>query len=227
MDGIRISVSISDGIYLKNPLDTELGKRIIKAAIEQICDIGYEDFNFKRLAIKADTTEASVYRYFENKYKLLVYLTAWYWGFMHFMVQLDVRNLSDPMSQLKQAISTLVHSRSSILTPEYVDQARLHHVIVENASKVLHTKKVDQLNKEGYYANYKKMVGLIAQTIERIDPEFEFPVALASNLLDQSLNNEYYIEHLPSLTDKLSESDAAAEHTIKMVTYLIDRLLHS
>lgn len=35
---------------------------------------GYEAFTFKKLAEDIGTTEAGIYRYFENKYKLLVYL---------------------------------------------------------------------------------------------------------------------------------------------------------
>lgn len=225
MEGIRFDISISEGIYVKNPLKTDLGKNIIRAAIDLLNDIGFEDFNFKKVAENAGTTEASVYRYFENKYKLLVYLSAWYWDFMLFMVMLDIRNINDPRSQLKQAIATLINSRNSILTPEYIDQTKLHNVMVENATKVFHTKNVDKLNKEGYYANYKKMVKTISEMINKIDHNYNFPIALASTIVEQSLNNEYYIEHLPSLIDAVSSTSNPAMQTIEMINYMIDRLL--
>ena len=37
-----------------------------------------EEFTFRKLAQKINTTEASVYRYFENKHRLLIYILAWY-----------------------------------------------------------------------------------------------------------------------------------------------------
>jgi len=225
MEGVKINVSISEGIFIKNPLETNLGKKVISNAIELFCDLGYEEFNFKKLANKAETTEASVYRYFENKFRLLVYLSEWYWDFMYFVMMLDIRNLKNPHKKLKQAISTLVNSRNSILTPKYINQNKLHLIIIENASKVLHTKNVDELNKEGYYRNYKKIVSQLSQLIMEINSTYSFPVSLASILIEQSLNNEYYIEHLPNLTDKFEKPPSPADQTVCMLEYLIDRLM--
>jgi len=132
-----------------------------------IAEIGFEELNFKKLAIAMDSTEASVYRYFENKYKLLTYLVSWYWDFMH----------------------------------------------------------LDTLNKEGYYVNYKKIVKTLSEIILEIDPDFKFPKAFATNLIEQSLNNEYYIDHLPSLTDVSGVDVDARVETIKMIEYLIARVL--
>jgi len=76
MQAISITIAINDSIYLRDPLKTSLGKRIIKNSILLIDDIGFEEFNFKKLAVFMNSTEASVYRYFENKYKLLTYLVG-------------------------------------------------------------------------------------------------------------------------------------------------------
>ena len=225
MPQIKISISVNDNIFLRDPLDTALGKKIIEHAIILIAEIGFEELNFKKLAIALESTEASVYRYFENKYKLLTYLVSWYWDFMHFMVLMDIRNVSDPNVKLKAAISTLVNSLDSTITPDYIDHTKLHRVVVENATKVYHNKNVDMLNKEGYYVNYKKIVKTLSEIILEIDPEFEFPKAFATNLIEQSLNNEYYIDHLPSLTDVCGTNVDARVETIKMIEYLIGRVL--
>lgn len=225
MPQVIITININQSIYLRDPLETNLGKRIIEHAILLIGKIGFEELNFKKLAQSMQSTEASIYRYFENKYKLLAYLVAWYWDFMHFMILMDIRNVNDPKSKLLQAITTLVNSLDSVITPSYIDQSKLHLVVVENATKVYHTKKVDALNKEGYYINYKKIVKTLSEFILEIDNDFEYPIALATNLIEQSLNNEYYIEHLPCLTDVTKKKRNARLETIKMIEYMIGRVL--
>ncbi|MDF1697121.1 MAG: TetR/AcrR family transcriptional regulator [Saprospiraceae bacterium] len=226
MPQINITIDINESIYLRDPLETNLGKKIIEHAILLIDEIGFEELNFKKIATSMGSTEASIYRYFENKYKLLSYLVSWYWDFMHFMVLMDIRNVKDSKAKLVQAISTLVNSLDSSITPSYINQTKLHKVVVENANKVYHTKKVDSLNKEGYYVNYKKIVKTLSKMILEIDSEFEYPIALATNLIEQSLNNEYYIEHLPSLTDVTDSKANPRIETIKMIEYMISRILY-
>jgi len=225
MPAVNITIAINEAIYLRDPLETPLGKRIIQHSILLLDSIGFEEFNFKKLAKHMGSTEASVYRYFENKYKLLAYLVAWYWDFMHFMVLIDIRNLDDAKARLKQAVTTLVNKLDSAVTPDFVDQSRLHHVVVEHGTKVYHTKNVDSHNAEGYYANYKKIVKLLTDLILAVDPQFRYPVALATNIIEQSLNNEYYLEHLPSLTDQPSGDTDPRLETIATIEYMLARLL--
>jgi hypothetical protein len=224
MSPINVSIKINDTIYIRDPLGTKLGRNLIKHAIVLIYDIGYEQFNFKKLAQSMGSTEASVYRYFENKYQLLVYLVAWYWDFMHFMVCMDIRNISDPKDKLIKAISTLVNSLDSTMTPSYIDQSKLHDVVVENASKVYHNKDVDLLNKEGYYMSYKTIIKTFSEIILEIDNDFEYPVGFATNLIEQSLNYEYYLNHLPSLTDAKATGNSN-EKTMHMIKYMIKKVL--
>ncbi len=226
MPQIHISVDICDTIYLRDPLETVLGRKMIKHAVILLHEIGFEEFNFKKLAIRMGSTEASVYRYFENKYKLLAYLVAWYWDFMHFMILMDTRNIPDKREKLYRMVDTLVNSLKTAPVPEYIDHEKLHMIVVENASKVYHTKQVDRLQKEGFYTNFKKLVKRISDAIRDIDPDYMYPVALATNIVDASLNNEYYIEHLPSLTDVPEDAQVNAKtETSKMIRYLLDRAL--
>ncbi len=226
MPQVNITIDICESIYLRDPLETNLGKKLIKNAIILIDDIGFEQLNFKKLAQAMDSTEASVYRYFENKYKLLAYLVAWYWDFMHFMILMDIRNVDDPKIKLIQSISTLVNSLDSEMTPSYIDHSKLHLVVVENATKVYHNKNVDLLNKEGYYVNYKKIIKTLSEIILEIENDFQYPIAFATNIIEQSLNNEYYLDHLPSLTDAKSKTVNARQQTIYMVEYMVKRVLN-
>ena len=70
----KISFTVNDKIYLRDPEGTELGREIVKNAIDLIYELGFEGFTFKKLAIQIKTTEASIYRYFENKHRLLLYI---------------------------------------------------------------------------------------------------------------------------------------------------------
>ena len=76
----QIKIEINPHLFLKDPMTSELGKNILNGSIHLIDELGFESFNFKKLALEIGTTEASVYRYFESKNKLLLYLINWYWG---------------------------------------------------------------------------------------------------------------------------------------------------
>ena len=226
MPQVNILIDINESTYLRNPLETNLGKKILFHSIDLMYDTGFEDFNFRKLAIKMESTEASIYRYFENKYMLLAYLVAWYWDYIHFLILMETRNIKKAKERLKISITTLVNSQHNKSTPEYIDQPKLHAIVVENAAKVYHTKKVDDLNKVGFYLNYKKLVKTLAANILEIDSKYKYPRALATSIIEQSLNYEYYIAHLPNLTDhdERSKIDARTE-TLEMIWYMVNRLL--
>ena len=226
MPQVNILIDINESTYLRNPLETNLGKKILFHSIDLMYDTGFEDFNFRKLAIKMESTEASIYRYFENKYMLLAYLVAWYWDYIHFLILMETRNIKKAKERLKISITTLVNSQHNKSTPEYIDQPKLHAIVVENAAKVYHTKKVDDLNKVGFYLNYKKLVKTLAANILEIDSKYKYPRALATSIIEQSLNYEYYIAHLPNLTDhdERTKIDARTE-TLEMIWYMVNRLL--
>ena len=83
---VDFKVIMNEKLYLRNPEGTEIGKQIIKIGVNMISDLGYEQFTFKKLATEIGSTEATVYRYFENKHKLLIYIIDWYWAFIEFQV---------------------------------------------------------------------------------------------------------------------------------------------
>ena len=83
---IGIKISLNNALYLRDPQATDLGQKIIQHSILLIDEVGFEAFNFKRLAISMGSTEASVYRYFENKHFLLLYLVSWYWEWVRYSI---------------------------------------------------------------------------------------------------------------------------------------------
>jgi len=69
----QLQVSLNSNLYLKDPKSTELGERIVQRGMEMIDELGLEQFTFRKLANDIGTTETSVYRYFLNKHRLLLY----------------------------------------------------------------------------------------------------------------------------------------------------------
>ena len=198
---ITIQMKLNEKLYLRDPQHTKLGRNIIQYSILLIDEIGFEAFTFKKLAERISSTEASVYRYFENKHLLLVYLLCWYWEWMKFRIDYHTMNIEDPRRKLKIAISSVVDTTRRNTSIEFVDEDILHRIVVAEATKAYHTKEVDKENKDGFFLTYKGLSGSIAAIISEINPDFAYPRALASTLLEMANNHIYFAMHLPSLTD--------------------------
>ena len=101
----NIIISVNDKLYVKNPETSDLGKKIIEQSILLIDEIGFENFTFKKLGEKINSNESSIYRYFESKHKLMLYLSSWYWGWMEYKLVFATNNLANPMEKLIKAIT--------------------------------------------------------------------------------------------------------------------------
>jgi len=221
---IGIKISLQQGLYLRDPQETALGQKIIKNSILLIDELGLEAFNFKKLAKCMESTEASVYRYFENKHMLLLYLVSWYWEWVSFLMDLNTRNIEDPKRRLKIIIETLVSASKENPSIEYVNESVLHRIIISEGSKAYHIKTIDKENKEGFFLNYKKLSEKVANVIIEINPKFPYPHTLASNLFEMANNHIYFAQHLPRLTDVQVEGENF-EDVEKMLQYFAFQLL--
>ena len=198
---IGITISLNTGLYLRDPQETKLGKKIIKESIILIDDIGFESFNFKKLAQNISSTEASIYRYFENKHLLLIYLVSWYWEWVSYLIDIETMNIADPKHRLNIIIETLVYASKDNPSIDYVNESVLHRLIIAEGVKAYHTKEVDKENQEGFFLNYKELSEKVAAVIKEVNPDFPYPRALASNLFEMANNQLYFAQHLPRLTD--------------------------
>ncbi|MEO0874814.1 MAG: TetR/AcrR family transcriptional regulator, partial [Bacteroidota bacterium] len=61
--------------------------------------------------------------------------------------------------------------------------------------------EVDKENQEGFFATYKSLAAKIGSFIAEINPQFPYPRALASTLMEMAKDQTYFAEHLPRLTD--------------------------
>ena len=222
--GVNISISLNPGLYLKDPQQSELGKKIIKNSILLIDELGFELFNFKKLAESIGSTEASIYRYFENKHLLLVYLVSWYWEWLNYLIEIKTFNIEDPTKKLKIIIHTFVSVNEDNPTIDYVNESALHKVVIAESTKAYHTKGVDEENNKGFFLNYKEMVSSVAKVILEINPKFPYPYALASNLFEMTNNHIYFADHLPRLTE-IKNKSTQNEDIEKMLLYFVSKLL--
>ena len=221
---VSVQIKVNPQLYLRDPQDTKLGKKLIQHSIELINEIGIEDFTFKKLAIRMGSTEASVYRYFVNKHLLLVYLVSWYWEWVDFRIGFNTMNITDPEKQLKIAVKTLVDTIRLTIPAEYVDRDLLHQIVVNEGVKSYHIHQVDEENKLGYFSPYKELNKKISNIIKAINPDFPYPCTLATNMLEMSSNQLYLAEHLPSLTD-VKLVDGELDDLEQMLEYFVFKMI--
>jgi len=219
-----VQIRVNDRIYLRDPEQTELGRRIIEAAIKLIEKIGFEQFTFKKLANEIKSTEASIYRYFENKHKLLTYLVSWYWAWLEYQVEFQTHNIEDPKRQLQIALRILSDDISYDLQFSHVDESLLHKIVVAESSKSYLTKEVDADNREGFFLSYKSLTKKVADIVEVVNPKFKYPRALVSTMIEASHQQKYFSQHLPSLTE-IKVLEGGDKEILQFLEYIVFGLI--
>lgn len=209
MSGFSIELTINEKLYLRDPQRSDVGRRILRHSILLMDEIGLESLTFKKLAEHAETTEATIYRYFESKQMLLLYLINWYWAWTAIQIDMAMQNIEDAEERLRRAIKAVVSASRRNLSVEYVDEDILHRIVVVEGTKAYHSKDVDAQNKEGFFIAYKALSAKLAELILAVNPAFSYPKALATNMLEMAGNHIYFAEHLPRLTDVKSGPNLA------------------
>lgn len=196
-----IKIGINEKIYVKDPESSDLGKRIVEQSILMIHEMGFESFTFRKLGEQIHSNESSVYRYFENKHKLLLYLASWYWGWLEYKMVFATNGIPDPVEKLRRAIEILTQTVKEDITFSHVNEVLLNKIVINEYSKSYLTKEVDQENKEGYFVIYKRLVQRLHEMIIAVDKDYPYPSSLASTILEGSLHQYFLKEHFPNLTD--------------------------
>lgn len=218
----EFKMKMNEGLYLRNPEETTLGRNILKHSVELIYKLGFEAFTFKKLAEYIGTTEAGVYRYFENKHKLLIYITAWYFGWLRLHISFQTNNIKAPKVKLLKIIRLLTSPVEDDKQTSYIDEGLLHPVIVAEGSKVYLTKQVEEDNKLHFFQPYKDLCTLIGNVILEYNPNYKFPKSLASTIVEIAHFQNFFMHNLTSLTD-FSKRDKETE----IVEFLNDLVFSS
>lgn len=198
---LQLQIKMNEALFLRNPESSELGKNILKHSVQLINKTGFEAFTFRKLAEDIGTTEAGIYRYFENKHKLLVYLTAWYWGWLEFQISFHTNNIKEPTVRLKRVIKLLATTVEDDEQTNYVNEHLLHQIIIAEGSKAYLTKQVGEDNKQHFFKPYKDLCAVIGTIISECNPNYKYPKSLASTIIEMAHFQNFFMNNLPSLTD--------------------------
>lgn len=213
----NIKLEINRSIFLKDPDSSELGKRIITGAISLIAEIGFEAFTFKKLAVQINSTEASIYRYFESKHNLLVYLVVWYWRWMEYRLVFGTNNIEDSVVRLKKAIRILTEDIKQDSNFTHINEKLLNEIVIQNASKIYFIKEVEKENREGFYLPFKELVERVSQLILDCNKNFMYPHMLVTSMIEGARHQRFFAANLPKLTDVVKGEDAIVEFYSNMV----------
>ncbi|MEN8929219.1 MAG: TetR/AcrR family transcriptional regulator [Flavobacteriales bacterium] len=207
MERLFLNIAISPELYLKDPESSELGKKIVSQSIYLINELGFEGFTFKKLSKKIGSTESTIYRYFENKHTLLLYLTCWYWSWVEYKLVFETHNISSPEERLKIALNIITMPITEDNSFFHINEVLLHQIIISESTKVIYTKEVDKENEKGFYTVYKQIVNRISDIIIEINPDYNYPHMLISSTIDGALHQRYFSQHFPSLIDDKNGKD--------------------
>ncbi|MFN8394239.1 MAG: TetR/AcrR family transcriptional regulator [Bacteroidia bacterium] len=204
----EIRLLLNEHFSLRDPHQTELGRRILGEGVRLIDELGFEGFTFKKLATAINSTEASVYRYFENKHKLLLYLVAWYWAWLTYNIDYQIHNLSDPRRRLRLALESLANANTDDPRTAHINEQVLHRIVVAESSKAFLTKSVDGEREQGLFQGYVNLVDKLAGIFAEVNPKYAHPKALAVSVIEASRKQLFFAEHIPTVTELSTKGSA-------------------
>ena len=204
---MHLQIKMNENLFLKDPQETEVGKKILYHSVLLLHNIGLENFNFKKLAEAADTTEAVVYRYFENKHRLLLYLVAWYWNWLDYRITYITNNIRKPELKLKKIIRLLASPVKDDHSISYINESLLHQIVVEQGAKAYLNKQVTEDNQQHFFKPFKDLNARIGGIMLECNPELKYPRSFSITLIEMAHLQKYFKTNLPSLTDFPNSKD--------------------
>ncbi|MBL7812132.1 MAG: TetR/AcrR family transcriptional regulator [Bacteroidetes bacterium] len=204
----QVRVSLPPVLYIKNPQETALGQSLLEHAAACISRDGLEEFNFRKLAQAAGCTEATVYRYFENKHKLVLLLMNLFWGYVDFQIQQRIRFEPKAEAALNACLNELGNLQlHEIHNPHFAEL--LVHLAAREGVKMHLGKDIHAETQDGSLTHYLRLL----QTVEdllRLN-HVSYPRALAGLLLDSALQQHFYRHNEPLLTDSACEEEGCVQ----------------
>lgn len=211
----NIKMQVNEKIYVKDPESSALGKKIIEQSIVLIDAIGFDSFTFKKLGEKIGSNESSIYRYFENKHKILIYLSSWYWSWIEYKLVFNTTNITDKKEKLQKAITIVTEKVTGDIYTDHINEAILNKIIIAEFTKTFHTKEVDKENKEGFFLIYKRLINRIVAIVNEVNPDYPYAKSLVSTIVEGSLHQHFLREHLKSITN-CNESVTPTQFYLKL-----------
>ena len=101
-------------------------------------------FTYNKLDEKIKFAEASVYKYFENKYLLVLFLVNWYW--VTYLINFNSININDYRNKLRIIIHSFVSASKDNASLVYVNNSKFYNNAISEGGKTYHNKNLDHEN---------------------------------------------------------------------------------
>jgi AcrR family transcriptional regulator len=205
----QIVLRIDSSLYLKDPIVSDIGRQILQGSIELISDHGLEAFTFKKLALHLKSTESTIYRYFQNKHQLMMYLASWYWYLLEYQMAFSSANIVDPKIRLECVLQSLISPLENDEENPQMDVSLLQRIVIAESFKAFVVKSLDSQGREGYFKAYKQLCERLAEMLATYPCKPSFPMALATTIVETIHHQKFLHNHLPEFSDK-----TWAEHSL-------------
>jgi hypothetical protein len=120
---------------------------------------------------------------------------------MEYRLLLATSNVVSAEQRLRLALRELTQPIVADDATPHIDEGALYRVVVAESSKAYLNRAVDAENREGLFRSYKRLCRSVADIITEINPDYRYPAALVSTVMESSHMQKYFAEHLPALTD--------------------------
>ena len=130
--------------------------------------------------------------------------------------------LNSPEHKVRRAIELLVAPMSQDDRIPHIDEGTLQRIVVAEYPKIYLTKEVDNENEEGYFQGYNRICDILTVAALQINPKYKFPHSLFSTVISAAQSQQFFVEHLPRLSDARSGRtdiiDFLTELTLKTIS---------
>ena len=223
MEKLQLHITISPDLYTKNPESSVLGQKIVSKSIEMIDALGFEDFTFKKLGQEIGSNESSVYRYFDSKHAMLVYLINWYWSWIEYKLVFVTTNINSAEERLEKAVQLLTEEVKEDSSFTFINEVLLNKIIITESAKAYYTIDVDKENEKGLYKSYKRVVQRVCDLVLEVNPQFKYPHMLISTIIEGAHHQNYFSKHLPALTDVEEGKNNIVEFYLKLTKSVLSK----
>ena len=182
---------ISEELYERDPLESEVGELILAESIQLLQNVGVSGMNLHMLSERIGLSYETILRYFVDKYQLLAYLNEFYWHWMAHWISVYQMASSSSQHQLIISLQCLCH--------EYPPLQKSQEPYIYPLFNVLVTEPLKQevffspdYTYSGMNWGYKKLVMVLTDILKEISPEYPFSKNLAISLVE-SVNQHQFI----------------------------------
>jgi hypothetical protein len=126
---------------------------------------------------------------------------AMYWGMIDQYCEKIIHSKNGHEEKIYSILDLLCSSPDIPFGNVKIPGEVIYAVVIGESVKTFMTKHVDTDNNHGAFRTLKSTTSHIAELLSEYSPDYHFPKALASTIIEMSLYHRYFSEHLPSMTD--------------------------